>query len=146
MKLNDDFDPESRFNFCAYRDYDTFTAILTSKNAQILETKHPYDNDEDFVWPIDLTTLFALKTPEVFKVAIAFDPASSTELNRDYVSFWNADPKNSKTDDLSQFGSNISGSSASAGMPSAVNPMFIKSRSNTLYAHWISDGSVVGEN
>lgn len=136
----------SNFSLCAYRAADPFVAAEFSDGAKSFETSHPYGNNEDLVWEIDISDLPVDRlTDELpsWSVCIAFDPASVTEHNCDYVTFWNADPRE-QGQDLRQYGDRISGDFSS--MPSIDNPLEIHHTgpSPKIFGRFISDASRVG--
>jgi hypothetical protein len=73
------------YDFVAFRSFDSFTAAAYSVGAVVIETPHPYPNSMDEKYAIDVSQF--PESEGVRRVAVAFDPRSSTEANYDYLEF-----------------------------------------------------------
>jgi hypothetical protein len=93
IKLSSSNSYSTRYGFecVAYRSYDLFTAILSSPNAKVTETMHPYEDSMNQVYQIDISAFPIVDGYR--KVSVVFDKLSSTESSYDYLSFYSYNPE-----------------------------------------------------
>jgi hypothetical protein len=79
------------YDFVAYPHFDLFSAFLASPGAVQIETMHPYEDNMDASYEVDLSGIPVVDGKRKFHVV--FDPRSCTENNYDYMCLYNSDPK-----------------------------------------------------
>lgn len=127
------------YEFVAYDAYDFYTAIQYSPHVVSIETSHPYANDMNEIYPIDISLFPVIDGSR--EVGIVFDPQSATEANYDYVMF----TKTVDGTDSSIKGMSIkySGRNGSQNFPLPDTPltMMLPSDCDAFVAKFVSDGS-----
>lgn len=125
------------YEMVAYRGFDLFTAAVASAGAVVIETPHPYDNDSDIKYPINIASIEPLEG--VRKVAVAFDTRSATESNYDYITFLSAE-EGGTTYGEDKYSGGRDGSSKN--FPTVDLPLHIEhAGTDTFYAAFHSDSS-----